>query len=387
MQAPDRIPVSLLTGFLGSGKTTLLNHLVRSPLIRGAAVIVNEFGEIGLDHDLIETSEDDLILLNNGCLCCTVRGDLIKTIHDLFLRQARQQVLPFDRILIETTGLADPAPILQTLMTDPVIASRLRLDGIVTVVDAATGAATLDRHKEAVKQAAFADRLLITKIDLVSSDEIARLKGKLRDINPAAPILFSHHGVIDPRHVIGLGLYDASRKTLDVQNWLKADDYPQVHSHEHADAHRADHDSDHDDHQHDVNRHDPHIRAFCFTIEEPVSGYSFDLWIGALTTLVGPDLLRVKGLIHVAGHDRPMVIHGVQHIFHPPVFLKAWPSEDRRSRIVFIGYDLDEAVLRDMLRIFVTAAATEQDLTLSPVASEYSDISLFEALPRQTRPI
>lgn len=350
MTANDRLPVSLLTGFLGSGKTTLLNHLVKQPQFHRAVLIINEFGEIGLDHDLIETAQEDMVLLNNGCLCCTVRGDLIHTIHDLFLRLARKQIAAFDRIVIETTGLADPAPILQTLMTDPVITARLRLDGVIAVIDAATGLKTLERHAEAAKQAAVADRLLLSKIDLASKSSVTRLKQRLQRLNPAAPILFAHHGAIDAGHVTGLGLYDPSRKTLDVQNWLKADSYPQLHNHHTGHGH---------DHHHDINRHDAHIGACCFVIETPITGPCFDLWLGALMAFLGPNLLRVKGIIHLADHDRPMVIHGVQHIFHPPVFLNHDGGSDRRSRIVFIGYDLDISLLRDTFKIIAPASLRE----------------------------
>ncbi len=353
MPEPDRLPVTLLTGFLGSGKTTLLNRLMRHPLTCGAALIINEFGEIGLDHDLIEAAQEELVLLNNGCLCCTVRSDLIHTIGTLFQKQAKGQIPPFDRIVVETTGLADPAPILHTLMTDQALATRLRLDGIITVVDAVAGLATLDRHIEAAKQAAVADRLLLSKIDLAAPAEVDRLKEKLQAINPAAAILVAHHGEVDPRQVTALGLYDPSRKSLDVQRWLRAETYPQFHPHEHDDHAGPDR-----GHHHDVNRHDARIRAFCLTLDTPVTGICFDLWIGALMAFLGPDLLRLKGIIHIAGHDRPIVVHGVQHIFHPPVFLKAWPSADRRSRIVFIGHQLDETVIRDTLRILTPSATS-----------------------------
>ena len=382
MTANDRLPVSLLTGFLGSGKTTLLNHLVKQPQFHRAVLIINEFGEIGLDHELVETAQEDMVLLNNGCLCCTVRGDLIRAIHDLFLRLARKQIAAFERIVIETTGLADPAPILQTLMTDPVITARLRLDGVIAVIDAATGLKTLERHAEAAKQAAIADRLLLSKIDLASKTAIAKLKQRLQQLNPAAPILLAHHGTVDAGHVTVLGLYDPSRKTLDVQNWLKADSYPQLHSHHAGHGHEQG-----NEHRHDVNRHDAHISASCFVIEQPVSGARFDLWIGALMAFLGPNLLRVKGIIHLADHDRPMVIHGVQHIFHPPVFLNHDGGSDRRSRIVFIGYDLDISLLRDTFKIIGPASvqeagpATDALFDLAPVDAGSHDIALYEVLP------
>jgi G3E family GTPase len=363
--AGQRFPVSLITGFLGSGKTTVLNRLVNHPDMARTVVIINEFGEIGLDHELVENSAEDMILLQSGCLCCSIRGDLIDTLRSLFIRRVRGEVPEFDRVVIETTGLADPAPILHTLMTDPLISARFRLDGVVTTVDAATGSATLDRQIESVKQAAVADRLLLTKTDLVTAADALALEQRLGRLNPAAPIIRVSQGEVEPGRVFDAGLYDPKTKSLDVQRWLNAEAYTVTEGHGHADSHEGDDHHDHTDgdrhadphrdgdHVHDVNRHDDHIKAVCLTLDEPVSGIGLDCWLRFLPMLKGPDLLRVKGIINVAGYSGPFVIHGVQHLFHPPVMLKTWPGKDRRTRIVFITRDIDEATLRDTLKLFV----------------------------------
>ncbi len=215
---PDEpLPVSVLTGFLGSGKTTLLRHLLGHPAMEETAVIINEFGEIGLDHLLVEKADEDTVLRNSGCLCCSVRGDLIDTLRNLFKRRVRREVPAFRRLVIETTGLADPAPILHTLMNDPLLVTRFRLDGVLATVDAVTGGATLDQHEEALKQAAVADRLLITKIDLAEDTAVATLEARLGALNPAAPRHRVAHGEIEPACLFNVGLYDPESKSLDVR--------------------------------------------------------------------------------------------------------------------------------------------------------------------------
>ena len=366
-ESDQRLPVSLLTGFLGSGKTTVLNHLLRHPGMAGTAVIINEFGEIGLDHELVESSTEEMVLLQSGCLCCTIRGDLVATLHTLTQRHERGEIAALDRVLIETTGLADPAPILHTLMTERSIATRFRLDGVIATVDAAAGQDTLDRQAEAVKQAAVADRLLLSKTDLVDEDAVRALERRLHALNPGAPLLRAVDGAVDPARLFDAGLYNPKTKSLDVQRWLNAEAYGRSrhghnhdghghhehhdHHHHHGDGH-ADH-----GHGHDVNRHDDHIKAVCLTLDDPVAGDALGLWLEALLLLKGPDLLRVKGILNVAELKGPIVIHGVQHIFHPPVMLKAWPGKDRRSRIVFITRGLDEAMLRDTLDLFTSGDA------------------------------
>ena len=334
------LSVAVITGFLGSGKTTLLRHLLHHPAMGETAVIVNEFGEIGLDHVLVESAKEDLVLMNSGCLCCTIRGDLVNTIRDLYQRRVRREVPPFERLVIETTGLADPAPILHTLMSDPLIVERFRLDSVITTVDALAGPASLERHEESRRQAAVADRLLITKTDLAEAAELAELEARLAALNPAASRQRIVQGAVEPASIFNAGLYDPQSKSADVRRWLQAEAYGGAgHGHDHG-------------HGHDVNRHDESIRAFCLTYDQPLDWDRFCSWIDMMFSLYGRDILRIKGLLNVEGQERPVVIHGVQHVFHPPVELEAWPDDDRRSQLVFIVKDLSPKVFEDTLAAF-----------------------------------
>lgn len=349
------LPVSLLTGFLGSGKTSVLNHLVRQPAFRRTLVLINEFGEIGIDHDLVTHSEEDIIVeMASGCLCCTIRGDLVRTLREAPGRFARGGVASFNRVVIETTGLADPAPILQTLMTEPVMARRYQLDGVITVVDAVNGTETLDRQVEAAKQAAVADRLLLSKTDIAVPLAVETLEARLRVLNPAAPILPVIQGVINPQVLFGAGPYDPKTKRADVELWLRSEAYADAHAHGHA--------HHHDVHQPDVNRHDDHIRAFCVIHDEPIAPHALEAWLEMLLTIRGADLLRIKGIVNIVGFDGPAVIHGVQHILHPLAVLDRWPGKDRRTRIVFITRDIPRAVLEETLRAFTGAAGSPESI-------------------------
>jgi G3E family GTPase len=367
--AEQRIPVTVLTGFLGSGKTTLLNKLLRRPELADTAVIINEFGEIGLDHLLVEKSDDEgMVTLNSGCLCCTVRGDLVRTMSELFLKRSRGEISQFKRMVVETTGLADPAPILHTLMTDPLLASRYRLDGVVTTVDGVNGSSTLDNHEEAIKQAAVADRLLLTKVDIADAPKLEALKHRLHHLNPGAPFHAVATGEIDPDQILNAGLYNPESKTADVKKWLQAEAYEgsrdhghghhhgHDHGHDHGDGHRHEHGAHGEQDPHDVNRHDDRIRSFCMTFDEPMSWSTVAAAFDALVTYRGPDLLRMKGILNVKDTDKPVVIHGVQHVFHPPATLEAWPEgDDRKSRVVFITRDIAESTIRKVFASFFDA--------------------------------
>src|SRR5437879_5275907 len=253
------IPVTLLTGFLGSGKTTVLNHVLKQPGMAATAVIVNEFGEIGLDHLLVERSSEDVVLLNSGCLCCTVRSDIVDTLTNLFVDRVKGKIPFFARVAIETTGLADPAPILHTLMTEPIVSARYMLDGVVTTVDVVNGAATLDRQPEAVKQVAVADRLLVTKTDLSGPPGRRELEARLNALNPTAPVIAVAQGAVDPARLFNLGFFDPAIKSVDVQRWLRDEAFAAGHQHHRGEGHA------------DPNRHDDRIRAFCISRDRPIS--------------------------------------------------------------------------------------------------------------------
>lgn len=330
-----RIPVSIVTGFLGSGKTTLINRLLKRPDMNRVAVIVNELGEQSIDHDLVQVSSEQMMLLNNGCLCCVLRGDLQDTLRELFVKRRTGEIIDFERVVIETTGLADPAPVMQTLMTDTMLQAQYRLDCVVTLVDAVNGAGQLDTMQEAVKQAALADRLVLTKSDLADDAAVQALEARLRELNPQAPIKRAVNGEIDLAFLINVGLGNARSRLEDVERWMGAE-VPDEHGH--------------------VHRHDSSVRSFCLRYDRPFTWPTFSQCMEVLTALRGPDLLRVKGLVNVEGRHGPLVLQGVQHLFHPPIELAEWPSADRATRIVFITRGIERAMIENLFAAITTVA-------------------------------
>jgi G3E family GTPase len=356
------VPVTVLTGFLGSGKTTVLNHLLRQNEMRGVVAIVNEFGEVGLDHLLIETSEERFALLDNGCICCSVRDDLIETLRDLGSRGEPGTLPAFHRVLVETTGLADPVPILHTLMTSPDLIGRYRVDGVAVTVDAVNGERTLDRHPEAVKQIAVADRILLTKCDLSAESDIASLTQRIAGLNPTATLLPIENGAIDAGDIIDAGMFDPATRSRDVGAWfadaVKAAGRGHVH-HDHCDP-----DCGHDGPHH---AHDAGILSFSLTVNEPVRWAAFAKWLDYVASLKGDDLLRFKGLVHIVERPgKPVVVHGVQHVFHPPIELGNWPSTERATRLVFIVRNIPREVIE---RTLIRFAAISRDAIERPAAA------------------
>ncbi|MGL4489654.1 MAG: CobW family GTP-binding protein [Rhizobiaceae bacterium] len=353
------IPVSVLTGFLGSGKTTLLNRLLKDPALKDTAVIINEFGEVGLDHLLVEQSDEGIIELSDGCLCCTVRGALVDTLAELVERVQTGRIAKLERVIIETTGLADPAPVLQAIMAHPVMLQAFRLDGVLTTVDAINGNATLNNHEEAVKQVAMADRIILTKSDMPGADSaLVELTARLKLLNPGARYVSTTDGTSSVAALFDCGLYNPSTKTLDVERWLNEEAYRdrehERHHLEHGHHHHHHDHEDHDHHHHDVNRHDKSIRSFSLVHDKPISSAALDMFLELLQATHGDRLLRMKGIVAVEDTpERPMVIHAVQKTLHPPVRLSIWPGKDWRTRLVIIGKDLPESYVRDLFAAFV----------------------------------
>ena len=319
-----RIPVGVITGFLGSGKTTLINRLVKRAEMDRVAVIVNELGEIGVDNDLVETASEQMMLLNSGCLCCTLRSDLQETLRELFIKRRNGDIIQFDRVLVETTGIADPAPVMQTLMTDTLLLAQYRLDGVSTLVDSVNAPAQIDEFAEALKQIVVADRLVLTKSDLASEADIAGLQMRLRTLNPRAPMASAVNGEIDPALLIDIG-----NRSIEADSWLGEEAQASC---EHSSAHT----------------HETAFNTFSLRFDEPLDWQPFSQALDTLTALRGADLLRVKGLVNLRGRSGPTVIQGVQHLFHPPLELATWPSDDHSTRLVFITRGIERTSIEGL---------------------------------------
>jgi G3E family GTPase len=348
-----RLPVCLLTGFLGAGKSTLLNFVLRHPLMQGTAVVINEFGSVGIDHHLVEAAPEDTALIANGCLCCTARGQLADALLDLF-RRAQQHRVALRRIVIETTGLAEPAPILLQLLRHPQLSERYFVDSVVTVVDAVNAPATLDTHDIAVQQITAADVLLLTKTDLVDQDVTESLERRLAEMNPDALHARITAGSAQPHHLFG-GAHSRSATGLDMGTlFANVDQIRFTPVQMPLGGFRA---------PEALTRTpgDQEIQTFSLILDEPLPAPAFFGWLDFLRALCGPTLLRLKGLVHIEGQGVPTVVHGVQKVFHPLQQLDAWPDADRRTRLVFItrgwGQDIVASTL-DYLRSRRAAAVS-----------------------------
>jgi G3E family GTPase len=359
------IPMTVLTGYLGSGKTTLLKRLLADPKMAGTGVIINEFGDVGLDHTLVETAKEETVLLPSGCVCCQVRGDLQEALQRLYRQSLYGEIPPLKRVVLETTGLADPTPIIHTLMTDEDTFRIYQLDGVVTTVDGELGMQQLDREFEPAKQVALADRIVLTKSDRAEGELLGKLEARLRGLNRSAEVLRVVKGDVDPEVLFGLGAHEPALAGSDARQWLSLEsvaDAGHSHAHHHHDHHHHDHDHTcgpdcgHDHHHDPAHLHG--VKSFALIYDGELDGNGLSLALQTMAGSYGDKLLRVKGILTVAGQRKPFVVHGVQHIFYPPDTLEAWPpgddgQPDKRSRFVFITKDLDRSVIVRHLKPFI----------------------------------
>jgi G3E family GTPase len=333
--ASPPVTVHLLTGFLGSGKTTLLRRILQTPGLADTAVLVNEFGEVGLDHLLLEAVDQDIVLLPSGCLCCTIRGDLKDAVLRLLERKRAGEIPPFERIVIETTGLAEPGPIVATFAADPMLHHQIGLGTVITIVDAVNGLRNLESFEEAVRQVAVADRLIISQTDLADLSAVLALRHRLRALNPTA--IVGESSLAAPVSVQGLlaGVADPAARAAEVAHWLSGGTGDHAHEHHHTG-----------------------IATLALELEPPLDWAAFGLWLGMLLNRHGANVLRAKGILRVADSPTPVVIHGVQHTIHPPMHLEAWPEDRPRTRLVLIVKDLDPSAIERSFRAFMRLGST-----------------------------
>lgn len=333
-----RIPVNVLTGFLGSGKTSLLNRLLRDSAFANCAVLINEFGSIGIDHHLVDRVEGDIVLLQSGCVCCTIRGDLAASMRELYGRRETGLVPAFERLVVETTGLADPMPVVSTVMHDRVLQHHFCSGNVIATIDTLNGGRNLDEFPECLKQAALADRLVLTKLDLAPDAKVQSLVDRLQQVNPMAALVRNDDS-LDAQMLLGEDVFQADTKSQEVQRWMQAAKNKQFFSLSRP-------------HSADSNVHGD-TRAFAIKQDAVIDWTVFGVWLSLLLHTHGERVLRVKGLLNVAGSDTPVVIHGVQQMVYPPSHLDRWPDDDRQSKLVFIVRGLDPAAVESSLRSFL----------------------------------
>ena len=342
MAYQEFIPVNVVTGFLGSGKTTLLQGLLRSPELRDTAVLVNEFGEVGLDHHLLQNVTESTLLMDNGCLCCAIRGDLQASLTGLFEQRERGEIPAFRRVVIETSGLADPVPIAYTVLAEPILQHHFRLGNVITTVDAVNGLGQLGEFEESVKQVGVADRLVLTKSDIAAPDDVVALREALQHLNVSAPIFDAAHEDLSPERLLVEDLYDPAGKAREVENWRAKDDHGGQ------------------DHGHDrYHVHSSGVSSFSLQFDAALDWTAFGVWMTMLLNRHGDKVLRIKGMLNVVGMPTPVLINGVQHVVHPPVHLEAWPDDDHRSRLIFIVRNISRAKIEASLAAFNGLANAE----------------------------
>ncbi len=359
-------PVAIVTGFLGSGKTTLLAHVLDAPDMARTAVIINEFGEVSIDHLLVRRSAENIVELRNGCLCCNIRGDLVMTLRDLHEKRILGEIADFDYVVIETTGLADPVPILHTLMANPPIRKAFTPDVVITCADVLNVERTVANHQTAASQIAMADIVLVTKTDLSRGDGISRAQSLVRRLNPGAEAVLSERGQIDAARLFRRGLFEAGRDGAKVQSWMPPQAAKQpAHRHDCHDSHCSHPDHHHDHHHghshghqdeprqdhHDHGGHHDHAADYASLVlqtDRPLSLAGAAVFLNRVVNLYRDDVLRIKGVLHITGREgQPAVVHAVQDKFYPIEWLSTWPDQDRTSRIVMIGRNLPRAQLEE----------------------------------------